>query len=142
MRRHLHSSNCSDGCDKKPMEHHHFDLEEWIYMSAYTDLENFLEKNESVEAIMFENWNQIEDEEAVQEAIKETRRKNIVEDLLRYPSFLVSDFEDLLASNRATVKLFLSTLVQNRALRRKRGWYEKAPAFIQLLRRMRQKASS
>jgi hypothetical protein len=85
--------------------------------------------------------NQIEDEEAVQEAIEQTNRKKIIEDLLRYPSFLVSDFEDLLATDRATVKLFLSTLVQNRALRRKRGWYEKTPAFIQLLRRMQQRAN-
>lgn len=80
----------------------------------------------------------IEDPEEVREAIGETRRKNLANDLLRYPQFLLSDFEDLLASDRSSARLFVSTLIRNRALVRKRGFYEKTPSFIQLLRELRQ----
>lgn len=85
--------------------------------------------------------NQIEDPELVRETIEQTGRKKLVEDLMRYPLFFISDFEDLLAADRSTAKTFVSTLVQNRALRRKRGGYEKTPAFIQLLREMQKKTS-
>lgn len=89
-------------------------------------------------AMLKRQENRIEDQEEVRETIGESHRGNLADDLLRYPQFLLSDFEDLLASDRSTAKLFVSKLIRNRALVRKRGFYEKTPAFIQLLRELRQ----
>ncbi len=74
----------------------------------------------------------------VWELIGQTNRDRLIDDLLRNNQLLLSDFEDLLASDRSTAKLFVSTLRRNRALIRKRGFYEKTSAFIKLLREMRQ----
>lgn len=80
---------------------------------------------------------QIEDEEEVREAIGDSRRaKKLIADLLRNQQFILSDFEDLLATDRSATKLFVSILRRNRALLRKRSYYEKTPAFIRLLRQM------
>ena len=78
--------------------------------------------------------NQIEDTEEVMEMLSESRRKKLVNDLLRYREFQLSDFEDLLAADRSTAKMFISMLVRNRALSRRRSVYTKTPAFIKLLK--------
>jgi hypothetical protein len=89
-------------------------------------------------AKMQQSQDSLEDTESLRKFISEQGGRNLIESLFAREYISFSDFQDLFGIDRSMTKNTVSILVQNRAIRRsKSGPYVKTPAFISLLKSMR-----